>query len=171
MKHKIDIVAVVIAGIALGLTLWQGSTQIEHNKISVEPRFNSYFSNNGAHNKWGIYILNNGMGTGFVKKLDVYVDGQLVGNHKFGKFYSAIVSLNLNPTCFLIAGPRVGDSFQVGTEELLIESNPETEGNCSRDKLLLLEYQEDRLDYRLNIESIYGVEYEYVYSTNTQTKM
>ncbi len=44
---KNDIVTLSIAVIALGLSIWQGNNQIEHNHVSVEPRVTSYFSNHG----------------------------------------------------------------------------------------------------------------------------
>jgi hypothetical protein len=89
VKFKIDLLALIVAVIALGFTYKQGVTQIEHNEISVEPRFNSYFSNHGNDGQWGVYILNNGMGTGFIKQFDVLVDDQVVAEHPLGKFYSA----------------------------------------------------------------------------------
>ncbi|EGQ7760021.1 hypothetical protein IO707_004464, partial [Vibrio vulnificus] len=168
MKFKIDLLALIVAVIALGLTVWQGVTQIEHNKISVEPRFNSYFSNHSNDGQWGVYILNNGMGTGFIKQLVVFVDGRVVAEHPLGQFYSAINELKLNPSCFLVAAPRKGDSFQTNNQEILIESNPNTDANCTQDKLLLMKYQKERFDFKLVVESIYGVEFEYRYSTNTQ---
>jgi hypothetical protein len=42
------------------------------------------------------------------------------------------------------------------------------DSNCAQDKLLLMMYQKERLDFKLVVESIYGVEFEYCYSTNTQ---
>ena len=171
VKFKIDLLALIVAVIALGLTVWQGVTQIEHNKISVEPRFNSYFSNHGNDGQWGVYILNNGMGTGFIKQLVVFVDGRVVAEHPLGQFYSALNELKLNPSCFLVAAPRKGDSFQINNQEILIESNPNTDANCTPDKLLLMKYQKERLDFKLVVESIYGVEFEYRYSTNTQNKI
>ncbi|MGL6260807.1 hypothetical protein [Vibrio sp. WXL210] len=170
MKSKIDILALVVAVIALGLTIWQGLTQIEHNKISVEPRFTSYFSNHMNDGQWGVYILNNGMGTGFVKQLEVLVDGRVVPEHPLGQFYSALSELNLNPSCFIIAAPRSGDSFQINKQEILIESNPQRSNDCNTDNLLLMQYQKSRLDYKLIVESLYGVEFEYQYSTNSQRK-
>ena len=174
-NFKVDISTLIIAIIALGFTIWQGREQIKHNHISVEPRFTSYFSNNSKEKKWGVYILNNGLGTGFVKELTVLVDGIEVPDHEWGKFYSAISALKLNPLCFLLGGPRKNDSFAVGEEIFLIEAQPENTAlvpkSCATDRLLLMVYQKERLNYKLEIESIYGDRFDYIYSNNTQTKI
>ncbi len=163
--------SLVVAIIALTFSIWQGRAQIAHNYVSVEPRVNSYFSNNGKEDQWGVYITNNGMGTAFVKSLDVYVDGKIVPNHKYGKFYSAVLKLNLNPGCFMMGGPRPNDSFQVGDEQFLIEAKEYTTitpKSCPLNRLQLMEYQKTRLDYKLRIESIYGDLFEYHYAKNIQ---
>ena len=175
-NFKIDISTLTVAIIALGFTIWQGREQIKHNHVSVEPRLTSYFSTNGKEKQWGIYILNNGLGTGFVKELTVLVDDVEVPNHKWGRFYSAINSLELNPLCFFVGGPRENDSFKVGEEIFLIEAQPENTAlvpkSCAQDRLLLMKYQqEERLNYKLEVESIYGDKFEYTYSNNTQTKI
>nr|WP_205600823.1 hypothetical protein [Halomonas socia] len=173
-KYVIDISALLVAAIALGFSFWQGRTQIEHNHITVEPRINSYFSSSAKEEQWGIYLINNGMGTAFVSELTVLVDGVEVPDHQWGKFFSALRVLNLNILCFTAGGPRKNDSFQVGEEILLIEASEETSptpGTCPAERLRLMEYQEDRLDYILKIESIYGDEFEYRYSKNEQVKI
>ncbi|EEZ39133.1 hypothetical protein [Photobacterium damselae] len=168
---KNEIVTLAIAAIALGFSIWQGNSQIEHNHVSVEPRVTSYFSNHGPEGKWGIYIINNGMGTAFVKSLDIKVNGKSVSDHEFGKFYQAVVDLDLNPMCFIMGAPRPNDSFQVGEEVSLIESNEKAKQSCARDYLLLREYQKNKLDYELVIESIYGDTFTYKYSKNQQVKI
>ena len=164
---KNEIFTLAIAVIALGFSIWQGNNQIEHNHVSVEPRVNSYFSNEG---EWGISIINNGMGTAFVKSLDIKVNGESVSDHEFGKFYQAVVTLDLNPMCFITGDPRPNDSFQVGKEVFLIKSNEKAPKSCNLDKFLLWEYQKNKLDYELVIESIYGDTFTYKYSKNRQVK-
>ena len=171
MKTHIDLLALGVALLALGATVWQGNAQIKHNHVSVQPRMTSYFSNNGNDNKWGIYAVNNGMGTGFVESLEVFVDSKPMPDHMYGKFFSAITALKLNPMCFLIGGPRPNDSFQVGSEERLIEANPVVSKECALDKLALQAGSAGRLDYELVVKSIYGDRFKYRFSTNTQTEI
>jgi len=94
-----------------------------------------------------------------------------VPDHKYGKFYSAVLKLNLNPMCFIIGGPRPNDSFQIGHEQFLIEARKDTlitPKSCPLNRLQLMEYQKKRLDYKLKIESIYGDLFEYHYLKNIQ---
>lgn len=170
-KFTIDLLAIFVAAIALIFSILQGKEQINHNHISVEPRINSYFTINGKEDKWGIYVINNGMGTAFVSDLTVLVDGVPVADHEWGKFYSAVISLKLNPLCFIYGGPRPNDSFPVGKEQILIEGNkdnPIAPKTCPIDYLRLQEYQKERLDYQLKIKSIYGDTFEYQFSKNEQ---
>ena len=91
-----------------------------------------------------------------------------------GKFFSALVALKLDPTCFKVGGPRKNDSFKVGDEQFLIEASEDgtsTPASCPGDRLLLMKYQKDRLDFKLKIESIYGDEFEYRYVKNEQVKI
>ncbi|WP_444905432.1 hypothetical protein ACJJIQ_09610 [Microbulbifer sp. ANSA003] len=173
-KYVIDFSALLVACIALGLTIWQGRTQIEHNHITLEPRINSYFSNNSKEGQWGIYLVNNGMGTGFVSDLIVLVDGVEVPENERGKFFSALIALNLNPLCFMVGAPRPNDSIQVGDEKFIVEATEEgllIPQSCPRERLRLMEYQRNRLDYILKIKSIYGDEFMYQYSKNEQVRI
>ncbi|WP_166219958.1 hypothetical protein [Pseudomonas atagonensis] len=164
----IDKLALGVALLALGATIWQANAQIKHDHVSVEPRITSYFSNNGNKNQWGIYAFNNGMGNAFVESLEVYVDGKPVQDHQYGKFFSAVTELGLNPLCFLIGGPRPNDAFQVGSEERLIEANPKAPKECALNNLLLQTYARERVDYELVFKSIYGERFKYRYSKNSQ---
>lgn len=170
-KHVIDLTAILISITALFFAIWQGRAQIVHNHISVEPRITSYFASDAREQKFGIYIFNNGLGAAFVKSLTVFVDGKEVPDHKWGKFFSAAVKLDLNPMCFLFGGPRPHDSFSVGKSIYLIEAQPNPPINCSGDQLMLMQYQETRLNYKLVMESIYGDEFEYTYWGNNQKRL
>lgn len=171
-SYRLDLSALVVAIIALGFSIWQGREQVRHNHISVEPRLTSYFSIDGKQKLWGVYVINNGMGTGFVEELNVFVDGKKVQDHEWGPFFSALIALELNPNCFRVAHLRKNDSLQVGVEFPLIEANQphETPMSCLSDRLLLVEYMKERLDYHLKIESLYGIEFEYRYMKNEQVR-
>lgn len=165
-------IGIFIAIISLFYTIWQGREQIRHNHISVEPRINAYFSNDGRENKWGVYIINNGMGTAFVKDISVTVDGKPVNAVNNNIFHGATSALGLNANCFVIGGPRPNDSFQVGEEIFLIEARDQNP-DCAADRLRLKWATEapHRLDFVLNIQSIYGDEFRYVFSLNKQNSL
>jgi len=73
--------AINISLIALYFEIWQGKEQIKHNYIPVLPRITSYFAYDTKQQKFGIYIINNGLGSAFVTQLRFFVDGQEVPDH------------------------------------------------------------------------------------------
>ncbi|ECG8589601.1 hypothetical protein FNI11_07525 [Salmonella enterica subsp. salamae] len=162
---------IIIALLSLWFTWSQSQEQIKHNHISVEPRMNAYFSNDGRANKSGIYIINNGMGTAFVSAISATVNGKKVEPVAGNIFVGAVQALDLDIQCFVIGGPRPNDSFKVGEEIFLIEARG-TDERCSGDSLTLRSAALDsaRLDFVLDIESIYGDRFRYVYSQNKQIK-
>lgn len=109
-------VGIIVAVFSLYFTQEQSKEQIKHNHISVEPRINAYVSNDGRINKSGLYIINNGMGTAFVSNITVMVDGKKIDPVGDNIFLASVHALGLDITCFVIGGPRPGDSFRVGDE-------------------------------------------------------
>ncbi|MFG0803630.1 hypothetical protein [Leclercia sp. GLN_9] len=168
----LTIIGIFIAIISLVFTIWQGKEQIRHNHISVEPRMNAYFSNDTRKNQWGIYIINNGMGTAFIKKISVTVDGQEVEAVNDNVFVGAVKALGLDYNCFVIGGPRPNDSFKVGEEIFHIEDR-ETGSQCAKDRLLLkwASQAPHKLDFVIDIQSIYGDKFRYIYSLNKQAAL
>lgn len=163
---------IIIAVCSLFFTAWQAREQIRHNHLSVEPRLNAYFSNDGRVNKSGLYIVNNGMGSAFISGITVLVDGKKVEPVMDNIFLGAVDALGLNITCFVAGGPRPNDSFRVGEEIFLIEARG-TDKKCGADtlRLRLASLKSSRLDFILDIESMYGDKYRYIYSANRQIKM
>ncbi len=176
ITHNRDVIltmiGIFIAIVSLGFTIWQGKQQIRHNHISVEPRMNAYFSNDGRKNQWGVYIINNGMGTAFINNISVTVDGQVVKAVNDNVFVGAVKALGLDSHCFVIGGPRPNDSFKVGEEIFLIEERG-TGSQCAKDKLILkwASQPPHKLDFVIDIQSIYGDKFRYIYSLNKQTAL
>ncbi|HBQ8029078.1 TPA: hypothetical protein L8S82_004745 [Klebsiella aerogenes] len=163
---------IIIAIISLGFAIWQGREEIRHNHISVEPRINAYFSNDGRKNQWGIYAINNGMGTAFVNRVVVMVNGKPVEPVDNNIFFGAVLALGLNAKCFVIGGPRPNDTFKVGEEIFLVEARG-SDKNCAEDRLRVKWASQDphQLDFVLDTESIYGDKFRYTYSQNRQVKL
>ncbi|WP_423358497.1 hypothetical protein [Pseudomonas citronellolis] len=162
----------IIALCALGLTFWQGHIQLKHNYKSLEPRINSYLKVEGKNQKIGIYLINNGLGPAYIENLQVTVDGEPIKDEgEWGKFYEALLKLKLSPTCFTVGGPRKNDSFSVGDEIFLIESNNNSEKHCALDNLLLVKYAKNRLNFTIKTKSIYDEKFEYQYQGNIQKQL
>ncbi|GDX07551.1 hypothetical protein [Buttiauxella sp. A111] len=162
---------IIIAMISLVFAIWQGREEIKHNHISVEPRMNAYFSIDGRKNQWGIYVINNGMGTAFVNGVTVTVNGKPVDAVDNNIFVRAVQALGLRAECFAIGGPRPNDSFKVGEEIFLVEAR-DFDKKCASDLLRLkwASQQPHQLDFVLDTESIYGDKFRYTYSQNRQVK-
>lgn len=165
-------VGIIVAVFSLYFTQEQSKEQIKHNHISVEPRINAYVSNDGRINKSGLYIINNGMGTAFVSNITVMVDGKKIDPVGDNIFLASVHALGLDITCFVIGGPRPGDSFRVGDEVFLVEARG-TDSRCDVDslELRLAASQTGRLDFILDVESIYGDKFRYIYSQDKQVKL
>lgn len=69
------IIAIFIALLALGVTLWQLSVQRKHNRMSVKPYlvFNRILLLESP--QMTIELKNTGLGPAFIKDMTVYVDG------------------------------------------------------------------------------------------------
>ncbi|MBW5893152.1 hypothetical protein IM880_13105 [Pectobacterium polaris] len=162
---------IVIATISLCLAIWQGNEQIRNNHISVEPRINAYFSNDGRKNQWGIYLINNGMGPAFVSGITATVDGKPVEAINNNIFIGVVQALGLRVGCFVMGGPRPNDSFKTREEIFLIEAR-DTDPECAVDRLQLMQSSMSpyRLNFTLDTESIYGDKFRYNFSLNQQEK-
>lgn len=173
-QRAFNFLSIAVAGCALGLSVWQGYIQRVHNHVSVEPRINAYFQSNEGNHTHGLYLINNGMGPGYVESLDIYFDGKLVsGANQMEpwRFQTAMPGLGLaNKACLVVAGPRPNDSMRVGEEIQLITLGTGSPLDCLLTKAALLNADWSRLDFVLKVKSIYGDRYSYRFKSNTQTK-
>lgn len=165
---KVDITALVVALLALILTIGQAYVQRLHNHISVQPRVNAYFTALADDGGRGIYLVNNGLGSGFVKSVRVSLDGVEVGALSGSGFVDAVLLLGFDITCFVIRGPRPNDSFRVGEEIGLIALMPNARAGCESYSERFSREIGKRLTYTISFESIYGDSFEYASVTNTQ---
>lgn len=169
MNQKITNVAtVIIATCALGLSIWQGVAQRQHNELSTEPRVNAYFKVDGE--KWGLFVFNNGLGPAYIEDVKITVtsaDGSTVV--WAGKdFMQATAHMGLSAKCLAIGGPRKNDSLQLQEEIGLIYLPREVPPSCAVNTLLLKGAIESRLDFTLVVKSIYGKRFSYNFKNNEQ---
>lgn len=172
MNQKItNIATVVIATCALGLSIWQGIAQRQHNELSTEPRINAYFKVDGE--KWGLFVFNNGLGPAYIEEVKISVtgaDGSTIvwaGND----FMKATAHMGLNVKCLAIGGPRKNDSLQLQEETGLIYLPKEVPASCAINTLLLKGAVASRLDFTLTVKSIYGKKFSYSFKNNEQVAL
>lgn len=163
-----NLATVSIALVALGFSIWQAVIQRTHNHVSLEPRINAYYSNDGKAEQEGLYIINNGMGPAFVERFGVSVDGKTVPEEDLWKLGAALAPLGLNAMCLTIRGPRPNDSFKAGEEMALIEISKGAPAVCSLTALKMRAAFAENLDFTLIVKSIYGDRFEYNLKKNLQ---
>lgn len=173
MNQKIfNVASLAVAASALGLSLWQGYIQRQHNHVSLEPRVNAYFQSNDSLGVTGLYIVNNGMGPGYVEGIEVYVDGKFIARSSRDQvwlFSSALEPLGISSiACIEVAGPRPNDSLKVGEEIQLIAVGKGSVSECLLARLELLNVDWSRFDFNLVLKSIYGDRFIYKFSENEQ---
>ena len=117
-----------------------------------------------------LMIIN--VGFAWLVSRPLMVDGKKIDPVGDNIFLASVHALGLDITCFVIGGPRPGDSFRVGDEVFLVEARG-TDSRCDVDslELRLAASQTGRLDFILDVESIYGDKFRYIYSQNKQVKL
>ena len=69
-----SISAIIIAVASIVVTIWEGQEIRHHNRLSVRPKFEIFFSPNSEKNSMSWIIANNGIGPGFYKYSKIFVD-------------------------------------------------------------------------------------------------
>ena len=78
---KVEVWAVFIAVLALGLTIWQGYLSRKHNRISVRPvlRLVTEYSLGNDDHKYAISVKNCGLGSAIIKDVQIFIKDAEVG--------------------------------------------------------------------------------------------
>ena len=77
-KYLIEICTVVIALCALFLSIWQGYTTRQHNKLSVTPRLAIWVLEDEIANKLLIRLENNGVGPAIINSIEIIIDDEII---------------------------------------------------------------------------------------------
>lgn len=165
----LSIFSVIISIIAVYFTFQQNSLTREHNRLSVIPHINSYFSDNRDEELFGVYIINNGLGTAIIKNLEVFVNGQEIDGDSEVKFHLAIKKLGLDESCFYILTPRNGDTMAINEELALIKIKNRAP-KCAIAQTYLF-HKGISFNYIIYYESLYGEKFKYTYLDNEQVRL
>lgn len=82
-----------VAVFALAISIWQGYTMKEHNKLSLRPYLETELNNDEA-GSWELFINNHGMGPAQASQVHFYVDGIARANRE-----EFLLSLGEEPDC------------------------------------------------------------------------
>ena len=164
LEHILSTAAVVISIAAFILSITQSCSTIRHYHVSLEPRLYVYFSNEEQRDRFGFYLINNGLRPAYLTDFQVYLDNQPVSPAAFGDFQSLLEKLNLNPLCFVWVYYAKGTALENGKEHFLIRARKPQADECSIDKLGLFYANRKRIKIVLAFESIYGDKFTYTYT-------
>lgn len=67
---------IMIACVAIGLSIWQGIETRNHNKLSVKPLLSVTISTSKNDSSMGVRVDNNGIGPAIIREFLIYLDGQ-----------------------------------------------------------------------------------------------
>ncbi len=93
------------------------------------------FSIEEQQDKFGIYLVNNGLGPAYIEEFKVYLDNKIVPEAEFGSWQSLIDQLNLNQSCFVVSSPAKGSGVDNREELFLIKATNAGADECSVDKI------------------------------------
>jgi hypothetical protein len=151
IEAAFSIIAIIISVGALIISFWQGYLTRKHNKLSVKPHlvfWANYFADSG---ETGVFIKNYGIGPAVIKKISIFIDGEIFIENDQNDFHKQAISQvefqSGNLRFYEIPKDII---FPVGKiERFLWEtqnyySNPDIKTGF------------DRLNYKIEYESIYG---------------
>ncbi|MDQ1772353.1 hypothetical protein GQR60_17115 [Labilibaculum sp. A4] len=145
----------LIAILALGLTIWQGSVTRKHNRLTVKPSlifFDNFLSDN--HQK-GLFIINNGVGPAIIKELTIIVNEKSVriDNNK-DDYRSVMQNLDLTSDKILYKVIPTGLYIPAQKNEPFLWAVNDN----YRDPVIVKGF--DALNYIIHYESVYGEKFE-----------
>lgn len=112
----ISFCAVIIALLSIGLTLWEGFENREHNRLSVRPKLHlSYFYN---EEEVGLTMGSMGLGPAILKWFEVKVNGK---PQKDWNDAAKTLGMDTSKEGFYFKVPTEGDVLQPGTSSVIFK--------------------------------------------------
>jgi hypothetical protein len=143
-------VAETIALCALTLTTWHAHTQRQHNKISLKPHLFTFNTRDKTNNvaRLEALLTNNGLGPAFIKKYQVFLNGQPYEAEAAVKLVLGDLSKNASHTI-------LGDDYAMRQNEVKTLLSVSFHAH-SWDEIEAVENRLDKLDLLINYSSAYG---------------
>lgn len=142
------ICSIIIAGLALIITLWQGYVTRKHNRLSVTPRL--CFSQTIVPEEKSKKVTNKGIGPAIIKKVRIYLDGKQIEYRDLRALWVLNHNLKLSKDQRpLVRGFGKEEMISAG-EEIIIFSIKTSD---SIEKALK---EFNRIDMAIDYKSIYG---------------
>ena len=150
-------VSLLVACLALGLTIWQGRATIRHNKLSTKPMIevNRRYYKRGLRE---VIIKNNGLGPAILTSLKVMLNDKVIveaqnnDGCEQNDMTDFIKKIQLIKYPYSTMSPGVGRSILAGEEITLFTFEKESLDPAA---LKVLYELDSKLDLQIEYESIY----------------
>lgn len=153
IEVTIAIAAIVVSGLALGVSFWGVSQTREQARLSVRPYVIVTPSLDESGGKIGLYVSNAGIGPGIVTNITITI-GQLsysrLGPSIWPKF---IRDMHGNPLCYRTGWPLQNAVLKIGEDDPLLAVAATAPPLCKLEMLKILAGQKIRA--HIEYESIY----------------
>ncbi len=144
-----NILATIIAIIALVIAVWEGVGTRHHNRLSVQPKLDFNVLLEGPHT--GINLENIGIGPALICSYTIYVDDQPMENRGCGGWNSAVMKLGIqNIPSLKYSWYNQNQGIGVGEKTLLISIDSKDCTQKIRNKL------KSRINIYIKYKSFYG---------------
>lgn len=170
VELHLSLAALVVAVLAFGVSWWQLEVTRVHNSLSVRPYILITPHIEGESGRNGLYISNEGLGTGLIKGLRVTVGGMDFQGLGESRWPDVLRKTELSPECFTKAWPLDGAAIRSGAEQpLLAFSKTKDSPFC---KLQLISFlTRDDVGVELRYASMYGEEFIFKGSFSVNEKI
>lgn len=151
MDH-VPIVAALIAFFALGVALWEGIANRNHNRLSVRPHLTFFQSLVGTDGLVGLRLRNHGFGPAIISHMTISIDGGSEVEASAQVWIQAAQTLKVGPwlvmTCFdLEEAIGTGEFYNI----LFIQ-----EAERTQERILQLAAVLKRIEVTVEYKSIYN---------------
>ncbi len=159
MKEKriefyVSFLALIIAFIAVLVSMLQLHISREHNKLTVTPKIllTPYLEGKGGRN--GIYIENSGLGPGVINSFQVTSPGGVYSGLGTDKWTEIFHKNNIESSCFKHGWPDPDATLKVGESIALIEMSKSAPNECYSIALNL--FQRNDILINIGYQSLYN---------------
>lgn len=148
-----SVVAVFIALLALGLTIWQAHMTRQHNYKSVKPLLSFERYRDPMDPGFGIYLINCGLGPAIIIETKFFVDGKEINKDKINPWFHVLNLLKINVPNIQTGFYENDSVISPGARSTLLTIDKDTDPTIENQFKLAI----PRIGIEIYYESIYGV--------------
>jgi hypothetical protein len=145
----ISISAIIIALASIFIAVWEGIEIRNHNRLSVRPKIEIFFSPNSDQTEMSWVLINNGIGPGIITSSKIFIDDNEFHINNGSIFNELIEKLEIeNASISKISSLNPGLSIKSGINKTIVGIQLETPKNFWE--------IHNRIKFEIDYESMYG---------------